>query len=227
MDDYIKSLEHEYEKNSHKVNALHQKAYMKNKFEFFGIITPLRRRIQNPFFIKAALPEKRYLNEIVKTLWNKPQREYHYFAQELLSKYQYQIEEKDIELLEFMVVNNSWWDTIDFIAPTLIGNYFNRFPKNRNKYIQKWLSSGNIWLQRSAILFQLKYKKTLDTEFLSMVINSLLGSKEFFISKAIGWILREYSKVNPKWVIDFANKTELSNLSRKEALRLLNVEDYS
>jgi len=88
--------------------------------------------------------------------------------------------------------------------------------------VKKWLASKNIWLQRFAVLFQLNYKDNLDTGFLTHIINSLLSSKEFFINKAIGWILRNYSKTNPNWVINFANKTKLDKLSRKEVLRLLN-----
>lgn len=226
MEEYIKALEEEFKKNANSDIAYHQRAYMKNKFEYYGIKTPVRREFQKTFFTKSVLPDKKTAEQIIKTLWLKPQREYHYFAQELLSKYQKQIEEKDIELLEFMITNNSWWDTVDFIAVTLIGNYFKKYPKSRDKITDKWLKSGNMWLQRSAVLFQLKYKKDLDTIFLSMAINSLLGSKEFFINKAIGWVLRDYSRVNPKWVVEFANKTALSNLSRREALRLLKVEDY-
>ena len=62
---------------------------------------------------------------------------------------------------------------------------------------------------------------SLDTKLLDSVICQLLGTKEFFINKAIGWVLREYSRTNPEWVIDFAGRTALSNLSRREALRLL------
>jgi len=170
------------------------------------------------------LPKKTELTEIVKILWQKPQREYHYFAQELVFKYKKELEKEDIELFEFMVLNNSWWDTVDFIAPKLIHQYFKSFPKERDSYIKKWLNSVTIWLQRSAILFQLKDKK-IDTELLTFVIHSLISSKtaskEFFINKAIGWILREYSKTNPEWVMDFLETNELSNLSKKEALKWL------
>jgi len=65
----------------------------------------------------------------------------------------------------------------------------------------------------------------LDKEFLSYIINSLLSTKEFFINKAIGWILRQYSRTNPEWVKDFTNKTPLSKLSHKEALKLINKKD--
>ncbi len=221
MNDFITTLESEFEKCANAEIAEGQKAYMKNNFEFYGIKTPERRKIQKPFLIKQYLPPKNEIIEIIKLLWLKPEREYQYFSQELTQKYIKQFEQKDIELFEFMVTNKSWWDTIDFIAPKLIGEYFKTFPNQKDKYIEKWLASENIWLQRSSVLFQLNYKDDFDIEFLSYIINSLIGSKEFFINKAIGWILRDYSRVNPKWVIDFANATELDKLSRREALRLL------
>jgi len=221
MLELIKTLDIEFNKNANAVVAIGQKAYMKNHFEFFGIKTDIRRNIQKPFLVKNYLPDKSDLEKIVRTLWLKPQREYQYFAQELTKNYLNKFDKNDIELFEFMILNKSWWDTIDFIAPTLMGNYFKIYPEQRNNYIKKWLASNNIWLQRSSILFQLKYKDELDVEFLSYVINSLLGSKEFFINKAIGWILREHSKTNPKWVLEFVDNTTLNNLSRREALRLI------
>ena len=99
--------------------------------------------------------------------------------------------------------------------------YFKLYPEQRQIYVKNWLASGNFWLQRSAILFQLKYKDQVDTEMLSHVITSLLGSKEFFINKAIGWMLREYSKTNPSWVVNFAERHKLEKLSQKEALKLI------
>jgi 3-methyladenine DNA glycosylase AlkD len=81
------------------------------------------------------------------------------------------------------------------------------------------MNSGNMWLQRTALLFQLKYKKATDVNLLSDYILRLQGSKEFFINKAIGWILREYSKTDPDWVIQFVQNNNLANLSRREALK--------
>ena len=221
MKDYIDTLEIELKKKENSKVALKQKEYVRNQFEFYGLKTAERRETQKPFFIKEFLPNKMELASIVKTLWSKPQREYHHFSQELVFKYINQFEKKDIILLEFMVTHKSWWDTVDYIANKLMGAYFKMFPEQIERYIPKWLKSNNIWLQRSALLFQLKYKKDLDTKILSFSINSLLGSKEFFINKAIGWVLREYSRTNPKWVIEFVNKTALNSLSKKEALRVL------
>tara|TARA_B100001059_G_C17768337_1_gene546916 strand:+ start:52 stop:720 length:669 start_codon:yes stop_codon:yes gene_type:complete len=221
MIEFINTLEIEFEKHKNAKIALEQKAYMRHQFQFYGLKATVRREIQKPFFIKEYLPQKSEIEHIIKTLWEKPEREYQLFAQELAFKYVKQLELKDINLFEFMVSNKSWWDTVDFIANKLMGEYFKTFPNQKEKYVTKWLKSDNIWLQRSALLFQLKYKNKIDTVLLSSTINSLLNSKEFFINKAIGWVLREYSRTNPNWVIEFVNNTELSTLSKKEALRLL------
>jgi 3-methyladenine DNA glycosylase AlkD len=221
MTEFINTLEIEFEKNINAKVALEQKAYMRNQFEFYGLKATERREIQKPFFVKEYLPQKREIDQIIKTLWEKPQREYQHLAQELAFKYVKQLEQKDIKLFEFMVIHKSWWDTVDFIANKLMGEYFKTFPNQKDKYVTKWLKSNNIWLQRSALLFQLKYKNKIDAELLSSTINSLLNSKEFFINKAIGWVLREFSRTNPKWVIEFVNNTELNTLSKKEALRLI------
>lgn len=217
----LKGLKKEFEKNANPVIAAGQKAYMKNLFDFYGIKTPGRREIQRSFLTGKNLLPKGHLEKLVKVLWNMPQREYQYFGQELARKYVKSAEESDISLYEYMVVNKSWWDTVDFIAVHLIGEFFKSYPGMRNKYVEKWLDSGNRWLQRSAVLFQLNYKENMDKEFLAGVIRSLLGSGEFFINKAIGWVLRNYSKTDPDWVIDFVRRTELDKLSRREALRLV------
>lgn len=221
MDDFIKTLESEFIKYSNNKIALEQKAYLRNQFDFYGLKTTERREIQKPFLITQYLPNKSELDSLVKTLWIKPQREYQYFTQELVALYLRQLEEKDIELFEFMVTNKSWWDTVDFIANKLMGNYFVMFPEHRKEYVHKWIKSNNIWLQRSALLFQLKYKSKLDTELLNYTIQSLIPSDEFFINKAIGWVLREYSRTDPAWVTVYVGKTKLSALSKKEALKLI------
>jgi 3-methyladenine DNA glycosylase AlkD len=218
---FINVLEIELEKNANPNIALEQKAYMRNQFEYYGLKTTERREIQKPFFIKQFLPKKDDLGEFIMVLWEKPQRDFQYFSQELAYKYLNQLAIKDIELFEYMVTHKSWWDTVDFIAAKLMGQYFIKFPEQRAIYVKKWIASNNIWLQRCALLFQLKYKENLDTALLGSIINSLLESKEFFINKAIGWILREFSKTNPTWVKEFAGKTALSSLSKREALRLI------
>ncbi len=221
MNDFISALRHEFEINTDAKIASQQRAYLRDQFLFYGLKTPVRRAIQKPFLVKKFLPPKKDLEDLVRILWNRPQREYHYFTQELVQKYTKQFEEKDIILFEFMITNNSWWDTVDMISTKIIKPYFKKFPKERDKCIEKWLFSDNIWLQRTCLLFQLLEKRKTDTRLLKHVITSLFGSSEFFINKAIGWALRDYSKTNPEWVKDFVKKTDLQPLSEREALKLM------
>ena len=102
-----------------------------------------------------------------------------------------------------MILNKSWWDTVDYIASNLVGVHFQKYPDLMYPVTEKWMNSGNIWLQRTSLLFQLKYKKKTDVMLMTNYIQQLQGSKEFFINKAIGWILREYSKTDGDWVRDY------------------------
>lgn len=221
MSEYIEALRVEFGNHKNTEIAVKQKAYMRNQFEFFGLTASVRREIQKPFLLKAYLPSIHERNQIIYELWHFPERDYQLFAQELVFKYCKKFQKEDIELLEYMASHKSWWDTVDFIAYKLMGAYFKTFPEMREEYVNKWLKSDHIWLQRCALLFQLKYKSELDTHLLAYCINNLLGSKEFFINKAIGWVLREYSRTNPQWVKAYVHQTELSVLSQKEALRLM------
>lgn len=221
MDAFIQILEAEFIEKQNQEIAIQQKAYLRGQFEFYGLKSPERRAIQKPFLVKKYLPKKENLRALVISLWGKRQRDFQYVSQELVFKYNKEFSVEDISLFEYMITHKSWWDTVDFIAVKLVGTYFKMYPEQKCVYVEKWLKSNNIWLQRSALLFQLKYKNEIDVELLSDAVCKLLGSKEFFINKAIGWVLREYSRTNPKWVIDFTSKTALNFLSKKEALRLI------
>jgi 3-methyladenine DNA glycosylase AlkD len=102
-----------------------------------------------------------------------------------------------------------------------VGVHFKRYPRVKKKYLAKWRKSDNFWLRRSAILFQLNYKQETDFELLCEIIRENLGSKEFFINKAIGWALRQYTRVDPDAVRKCVAETPLHPLSAREALKWL------
>jgi len=195
------------------------KAYMKNKFEYLGIKTPERRELSKPYLTKDTLPPVEQLWSITQEFWTLPEREYQYFAMGLCTKYLKFIEKDWISHYETLIINKSWWDTVDFIAATLVGHYFKTFPYQIPLITEKWMQSGNLWLQRSCLLFQLKYKEETDTNLLVSFIKPLADSKEFFIAKAIGWALREYAKSNSDWVLNFVQHNTLQPLSKREAIR--------
>jgi 3-methyladenine DNA glycosylase AlkD len=196
---------------------------MRDQFSFFGVKSDKRRSIAKEFFSVHGYPYARETASVVKFLWSMPQRECQYIAQEMAHRVIRKPAEADLQLFEYMVTEKSWWDTVDFIAANILGRYFKNHPDAILPTVEKWLASGNIWLQRSAILFQLKYKSELDTALLAATISPLIGSKEFFINKAIGWVLREYSKTNPQWVINYCEQTDLNGLSKREALKVIHM----
>jgi 3-methyladenine DNA glycosylase AlkD len=220
--EYIKQLKKVYAENGKPKRASQQEQYMRNKFEFYGLTSPERKILSKPFLEHSFLPSKVEAHKIAKLLWEEPKRELQHFTLDLLEKYAKKPDQEDIKLYEWMITHKSWWDTVDFIAPTLAGNYFKIFPNKLPSINKKWLTSNNIWLQRSTLIFQLKYKDQTNTDLLTSNIRYLLGSKEFFINKAIGWSLRQYARHNPHWVIGFVENTpQLSGLSRREAMKHL------
>jgi len=221
MHSYIKSVVPKFHAQANRENAFYMKKYMKGQFEYFGIKSPERREIMNDFLKEYDYPPEGELGQIAQECWEQPQREYQYLIMEILGKLAKKAEKNRIDLYEFMVLNKSWWDTVDYIAANLVGVHFQKYPDLIRDYTEKWMESGNIWLQRTAILFQLKYKKKTDLVMLTDYIGRLQGSKEFFINKPIGWILREYSKTDPDWVVNYVQSNPLAPLSRREALKWL------
>jgi 3-methyladenine DNA glycosylase AlkD len=218
---YLNDLIKIFRENADKENAIPMKKYMKNKFEFFGIKKPRREELTKEFLRSNGMPDTESIQGIIKELWKLPQREYQYIGQGLLGKLVKNLDKDFIHLFEYMIKNKSWWDTVDFIAINLVGDHLLKYPELIKPYAQKWISSDNMWLQRTAILFQLKYKENTDINLLFTYIKKCFASKEFFIQKAIGWALREYSKTNPKEVITFVNNSDLAPLSKREALKWL------
>jgi 3-methyladenine DNA glycosylase AlkD len=198
--------------------------YMKYKFEFLGLKKKQREEKSKEFFKLNAIPEGEDLILLVKDLWNQPYRELHYLAMQLLEKPIKKNAFNDIDFLEYLVVNQSWWDSIDYIAANLIGKLLLKESSFQLTYPDKWISSENMWLRRTAILFQLKYKDKTDAERLFEYVLKTAQEKEFFIRKAQGWALREYAKTNPQLVLSFVEKNRdiLSNLTIREALKHLN-----
>lgn len=221
MHRHNKLLFNELTRSANAENAVAMKAYMKNQFEFLGIPTPERRIIFKDHVKHSVIKSEHQLEVIIKELWMLPEREFQYCAMEILLYYKKLWQQQIIELIEYLLTNKSWWDTVDFLAYDCAGNYFKMFTGKIKTITGRWNRSENFWLQRTSLLFQKSYKEDTDTTLLSDYILHLASSKEFFIQKAIGWILREYAKTNPEWVKDFVSKNKLAPLSQREAMKHL------
>jgi len=219
---YFAELKLSFEKHGDPAIAAGAKAYMRNRSEFYGLPSHLRKQLLKEFIAKSGYPPYENLEEMVQYAWEQPQREWQYAAMEIVEKSLKKADQNLVDLAEWMITNKSWWDTVDYVAPNIAGVLFKKFPEIKIQYIEKWMQSGNLWLQRSCLLHQLRDNKTADSQLLFNLCERLSGHPDFFIRKAIGWSLRQYSKSFPEAVTDFINTHELSNLSRKEALKVIN-----
>jgi len=221
MHSYVTSLKTLFDQNADPVQAAPMKKYMRDQFEYLGIKTPKNTALQKEFYKEHGLPELSELDEILRDLWSLPEREFQYVGMGLLGKFEKQLPGKFIDTVEYLIVTKSWWDTVDAMASHTVGTHFRRFPKIREKYLKKWRKSKNLWLRRTAILFQLGYKKETNFDVLIEIISENVGSDEFFINKAIGWALRQYAYTDPNAVMKFVKSTRLHPLSRREAMKHL------
>jgi len=219
--EYIKKVISLFKNHANFQEAYYMKRYMRNKFEFYGIKVPLRRKISAHLLKVGQRPDYRQVDTVVKKLWQLPERECQYFGLELLERYKKEFTEDCLTLLVYMITHKSWWDTVDGIAKNLAGEYFVRFPVGKKDIIENWIQSGNIWLQRTTLLHQLDYKKDTDIALLFDLIERLKGINEFFIQKAIGWALREYSKTEPEIIEKYIEGHALSKLSATEGMKVI------
>ncbi len=192
-------------------------AYMRNQFQFFGIRTPERTALLRDFLKEHGKPQVEELPDIVRCLWSEPQRECQYIALSLLDKQSRYLTKDHLPFLEEIITDKSWWDTIDHIAPNHVGKIYQT--EEDDAYLEKWIHSDNMWLNRISILHQLKYKGKTDQDRLFRYILFHNESKEFFIQKAIGWALREYSKTDPEAVQQFIESEKLAPLSKREGMK--------
>ncbi|EAD5841139.1 TPA_asm: DNA alkylation repair protein [Listeria innocua] len=192
-------------------------AYMKNQFLFLGIRATERKKLVADFLKENGMPVD--LLGLVVELFAEEEREFQYAAIDLLSRYGKKQASEAIEIYEQLVTTKSWWDTVDGLAGTIVSNHFKLYPDLIPIYNEAWINGDNIWLARTAILFQLKYKEETNAELLFANCEKWLGSKEFFIQKAIGWALRQYAKIDSEAVRVFVNSHTLAPLSRREALK--------
>jgi len=205
--------------NKNEELAMPMAKYMKNKFPFLGIKKPEREELSRKF-LKERKKDKEVDWNFIFKCYDLPEREFQYLAISYMDAVKKQFTVKDMDKIERVITTKSWWDSVDSISH-IVGHICLKYKDAREKYVEKWIYSENIWLKRVSILFQLKYKEKTDTEFLAKAILNNSETDEFFVDKAIGWALREYSKTNKKWVSDFINNHKLSKLSIREGSKYI------
>ncbi|MCM3567117.1 DNA alkylation repair protein [Neobacillus mesonae] len=216
MQSNITILTRLFQERQNPVNADQMEKYMKNHFPFFGIKSPERKEIEKQFFQETEILKEPFNQDFILELWEQAEREYQYTALAYIEKSLKRLGKKDLALMETLITKKSWWDTVDPLASKPVGKIAQVYPEAASETIDAWAEHDDMWLRRTAILFQLKYKQKTNEEKLFQYIRLNAGSKEFFIQKAIGWALREYSKTNPMSVKAFIEGNTLARLSVRE-----------
>ena len=208
------------EENRNELLAESMSKYMQDKFSFLGVRGATRTEIYKKYFPEARKTKTIDWN-FVESCWNIEEREFQYVVVYYLKAMQKFLKREDISRLKYLIVTKSWWDTIDLLAK-VVGSLVIHI-KGYDKIMQEWSKDSNIWLRRVAILYQLSLKDKVDKQVLDEILVNNLGDSEFFINKAIGWALRDYSKYNPEWVREFIkkNKENMANLSIREASKYI------
>lgn len=195
-------------------------SYMLNKFKYIGIRTPERRKLFKNSF-KEAKKEGKIDWTFINKCWENEYREIQYVALDYIQTVKDFLTGGDIPKLKKLILLKSWWDTVDNLD-MVIGGIALKYPQV-NDILLKWSTDKNIWLRRIAIDHQLLRKEKTNTELLEKILENNFGQTEFFINKAIGWALRDYSKTNPDWVRKFIekNKDKMAKLSMKEGSKYI------
>ena len=219
--EYLQHVKSSFQAAGDPERARGQMAYMRNQFEYYGLKAPEWVALSKRIFAEKGIPEGKALKTLVRLCMDDEYREVNYFALEMVQKVQKKQPEAFIEFFEELITTRSWWDTVDWLSK-LVGIHFRRFPHLIAPVTERWMASGNMWLQRVCLIFQLTYKEKTDTELMFRFILELQDSKEFFIQKAAGWALRQYSKTDPEAVKAFIEAHPgLAPLTKREGLKRL------
>ena len=201
--------------------AAPMRAYMRDRFPFLGIQTPIRRAALRPLF-KVDFDQNSLLTA-AGLLYELPEREFRYAASDLLARHAGRLDLNAVAPLLALAQRDSWWDTVDGQAG-IVGDVLRaarRSDSDAQATMDDALHHDCLWVRRIAMIHQLGWRLETDTVRLFGYAETLAPERDFFIRKAIGWALRDYARWNPQAVRDFVATlgTRLSPLSTREAMR--------
>ncbi|CAN5674703.1 DNA alkylation repair protein [soil metagenome] len=218
----VAALAEAYDEHADESKATHMSAYMRDQFDFHGIQARSRRVLDREVAGRGpSRPAHHYQIKVARDCWDRPQREFQYFAVDYLRKHYRRLDPPFIEVSREFITTKSWWDTVDALAGGAIGPFLRE--RGGLGVMDQWILSDNIWVARAALLSQLTAKEHTDVERLFAYCTQRASDTDFFIRKAIGWALRQHARTDPLAVRKFvaAHAEVLSPMSQREALKHL------
>jgi 3-methyladenine DNA glycosylase AlkD len=199
-------------------------AYMKSAMPYHGVPTPLLRQVCKATFAEVQFAGASDWQAQVLDLWRGARfREERYATLYLAGDKRGRPFQtlSAMKTYEELIVTGAWWDYVDDIASHRVGPILRDYPAPMRRKMLSWSKSNNLWKRRTAILCQLGFKAETDLDMLYACIEPSIGSREFFLQKAIGWALRQYAWTDGAEIERYVqlNRARLSALSCREALK--------
>ena len=213
-------------------NAEAMARYMRDQFPFLGLrmaaVTNAWAHVRRAVTAELGTPTGDDLVTFAEDMWLLPEREYQYVGAKALALASRRRDRgglgpEHLDRVGDLITTKSWWDTVDILAPNVVGALARASPRDVVPVLDRWIADEDVWLVRTALLHQLRWKEATDRERLGRHCLTAAPRTEFFVRKAIGWALRSYSYVAPGWVEAFVARhaDDLGGLSRREALKVI------
>ena len=203
------------------------KRYLKSDLDFLGVSVPDIRAAVTGTARSGPDPGRAGALAWARTLWREPTHERRTAAIEVLRRYARSLEPADLALVEAWIRESHGWAYVDSLAGDIAGPIALRHPVAW-PLIDTWAADADFWVRRSALLTLLPgiRKGQPDRERFERYATPMLAEKEFFIRKAIGWVLRETAKKDPAYVAAWTREhlDVMSGVTFREAVRRLPPE---
>jgi 3-methyladenine DNA glycosylase AlkD len=226
----VESVRAELEAQATPERAAGEKRYLKSDLEFIGATVPMIRRAATK--VHRAHPDADHhdLISLVEGLWETDVFELRMAAVELLALYRGMLRGKDVEVIERLLRESKTWALVDNLSAVVVGDLVERFPA-LEATLDRWAGDDDFWMRRAALLAHLIPLRDGRGDFarFSRYADGMLEEKEFFIRKAIGWVLRDTSRRRPdlvaEWVAPRTNR--MSGVTIREAVKRLPPDQAS
>ncbi len=221
MKEYTKKIHSLLVKHGDELAAQTMAKVTNGQFKFLGIKTVEQNELTKKIFVNYPLPKYDETKSIIRELFSFEEREYLYFGISLFLKRKKMWQKTDIVFIESLILTQPGWDTVEYISTEIVSQFYEMYPRIATEFIQAWISSKSQWLKAAAIMFQRTFKDQTNTELLAESITANISSDSDIVNRAIGAALRNYSKSNYKWVLDFVvkNSAEMNKKTKQEAIK--------
>ncbi|MEO8694032.1 MAG: DNA alkylation repair protein [Acidimicrobiales bacterium] len=220
----VDEIDRELRSRGTRERAEQEKRYLKSELEHYGVTVPAVRTVAKAAYREHPDLSHDELAAVVTSLWAERVHERRMVTVELLDLYADRLRPGDMKLLERLLRESKTWALVDGLAATVVGGLIDRHPKSA-EVLDRWAIDKDFWIRRSALLALLIALRRGEGDFerFSRYADAMLDESEFFIRKAIGWVLRDTAKKRPKLVYDWLlpRASRASGVTLREAVKPL------